>query len=453
MFKELRAKLDDIVRNDKRTVVNLTGVPTPYLEFQMPLKALQMKGLLEAKYGRSCILQQVNDAAGKFKFKQTEVKVLLDMFKQLGMILYFPEIDGCDKFISLKTQWVIDAMSCVIREEELHGSLLQDLLDDDPSDENQVWHRTPTKVVWNENDVKRGWFPVGLIDFIWEHSTKYGKLKATKNEVNFLKKLLTHFHLFHRVTRREDEFFVVPALVPEAPPLAPPPTLENNEELPDLPACVAWELHRVRQQYGQRVGVFEFKFDFKDEDYFPDDLFESLACAVATKISDKFSDNPVRFLVDFYHREATFGFNEHYIHAKKDPLSMRVFSINCGAGNHTTAQYSLQVFQKCASELLQKYEVDLGYVADGKYTHATVPNNEVVYSGDGCLQLNSVGIEAQQIWNGKPDLDNMDMRWIKQVLIVLYQIPKTEIVFYSVLVHIYIDTHPSGKKLDCCFDF
>ena len=408
VFMEVRARLDEIVRNDDRTVPGLDGKPTRYLEFEMPLQALQMLGFLRAKHGRSCKMQQVHEAAKLFSFTPMQVTFLLPMFKQLGVILYFPDVTGCGDFIALQTQWVIDAMSCVIREEEHHGSLLQELLDDDPCDDNQVWHRTPTRVVWNAGDVKRGWFLVDLLDFIWGHRTKYRALAATETELDFLKKVLTHFHLVQRVVRRGEEFLVVPALVQQAPLLPRPPLLHNNEQLPEMPASVAWELHRVRREYGPQIGMFDFRFDFKHEDYFPDELFESLACAVATKLFARFSNNSVQFLVDFHRHEATFEFNEHFVHAKKYPLSMRVFSVNCSAGNHTTAQYSLQLFQQCAAKLLRntvRCTVHLGYVDGGKYTYASLPA-----SG-----FDSVASAAQRVWNGKPDLTSQDRKYKNQV--------------------------------------
>ena len=406
VLKEVRKKLDEIVRNDDRTMPGLDGTPTRYLDFQMPIGALHMIGYLRAEHGRVCSMQQVNDAAELFSFNQAEVKLLLEMFKQLGMVLHFPEIKGCKDFIVLDAQWLIDAMSCLIREEKLHGSLLTELLEDDPTEDQKVWHRTPTRAVWSENDVKRGWFSVGLLDFIWGHKTKYKKLSATPIQIKYLKKILTHFNLVHCVHRKDDIFFVVPALVPPAPILPTPPSLQISEQLPQMPACVAWQLHRVRQKHGQKVGVFDFQFDFTDEDFFPNDIFESLVCAVATEISDEFSEKKVDFEVDFYRQEASFAFNEHYIHARKNGLTMQVYSINCGAKNYSTARYSLKVFNECADDLLQKticYNVKLGYVHNGHYIYTSALESDLTPSA------------AENIWHGDLDLNSSDRTWKKQV--------------------------------------
>ena len=147
VLKEVRKKFDDIVRNDDRTMPGLDGTPTRYLDFQMPIEALHMLGFLRGQHGRVSSMRQVNDAAAMFSFNNTEVELLLEMFKQLGMVLYFPEVPGCNDFVVLDAQWLIDALSCLIREEEFHGSLLTDLLEEDPSEDQELWHRTPTEAV------------------------------------------------------------------------------------------------------------------------------------------------------------------------------------------------------------------------------------------------------------------------------------------------------------------
>ena len=407
VLKEVRSKLDDIVRNDNRKVPGLDGTPTRYLDFQMPLNAVRMLGFLCGKHQKFCTVEEVYNAATLFAFNNAEITLLLSMFKQLGMVLHFPEVPGCNDFVVLDVQWLIDAVSCLIRDEELHGSLLQDLLQEDPSKDRQVWHRTPSGVLWNENDIKCGWFPVGLLDHIWAHTTKYKKLAATKIQINFLQKVLTHFHLVHRVRRRNELFFVVPALVPVPPSLPSRPVLENRAQLPKMPACVGWELYRLRQQHGPGLGAFDFQISFADENYFPDDLFERLVCAVATKISKQVGDKALRFSVDFYRHEATFRLNEHYIHASKNLLSMNVYSINFGAGNYATSQYSLNVFRECVNDLVQNnvaYTLRVGCVGHDHYGYATDADIDIV------------GSTARKIWHGKPDVINPDPKWKMQVI-------------------------------------
>ena len=406
MLKEVRAKLDEIVRSDNRTIKGLDGTPTRYLDFQMPLKAVQMLGFLRGKYQKFCSIEQVHAAAELFAFEDAEVELLLSMFKQLGMVLYFPKVSGCSNSVVLDVQWLVDAVSCLIRDEELHGSLLQDLLEEDPSEDGQVWHRTPSGVFWNVNDIKRGWFSVDLLDHVWGHTSKYKKFSATKVQIEYLKALLTHFQLVHRVSRRGKLFLVFPALVPLPPPLPPPPVLENSAQLPDMPATVSLELYRLRQQREQDLGVFDFEISFVEENYFPDDLFDRLVCAVATKTSKQVGDKAIYNFVDFYRHEATFIFNEHYIHASKDPLGMRVYSINAGAGNYATSQYSLNVFQKCLKDLVPNkvpYTFKLGFVDNDHYAYGPLTDMDVARSG------------IRKIWHGEPDVSNPAKPWKKQV--------------------------------------
>ena len=405
MFQEVRDKFDEIVRNDNRQVPGLDNKPTRYLHVHLPLKAVQMLGFLRAQHGDVCSMAQVNEAADLFAFTHPELKLLLEMFKHLGMVLHFPEAPGGDDFVVLEFQWLINAISCLIREEEFHGSLLRDLLADDPSENLQVWHRTPNAVVWNEKDVENGWFSADLLSYIWGHTVKYKKLAATKPQIQFLKNLMTHFNLMQPVTRGHDTFFIVPSLVPTAPKLPAPPLLENSDQLPKMPHSVGWELHRLRQQHGEHVQAFDLMFDFSTENYFPDDLFESLVCAVATNISKEISDKAIRFSVKFYRHEATFVLNEHYIHAIKNPLDMRVYSIS-SPGNFTTAQYSLRVFRECMNNLVQNritYSLNLGYVDNECYSYAPYTDEDLATSA------------VHKIWHGDPDVKNPEKKWKKQV--------------------------------------
>ena len=102
--------------------------------------------------------------------------LLLKMFHQLSMVLYFPNLSGCKRLVVLEVQWLIDAMACLIREEEHHGSLLQELLADDDSPEGDLCRATPTGVTWRADDIRRGWFSVKLLEYIWGHEQKYKKL-------------------------------------------------------------------------------------------------------------------------------------------------------------------------------------------------------------------------------------------------------------------------------------
>ena len=112
--------------------------------------------------------------------------------------------------------------------------------------------------------------------------------------------------------------------------------------------------------------------------------------------------------VNFYRQEVTIGFNEHYIHAKKDDLTMQVYSINCGARNYSTAQYALKIFKKCADDLLPKnicYKVKLGYVDNGYYTYTSASESDVHLAPSA----------VKKIWHGELNLSKSDPTWKKQV--------------------------------------
>lgn len=50
----IRAKLEEVVRNDKRVIEGLDGKPTRYVDFRMPLQCLLLLETLKDQYGRVC---------------------------------------------------------------------------------------------------------------------------------------------------------------------------------------------------------------------------------------------------------------------------------------------------------------------------------------------------------------------------------------------------------------
>ena len=409
VVKEVREALIEVVKNDDRKIPGLDGTPTRYLDFKMPVKALHMLAFLRSRHGRTCSIDQLNDAAELFCFNEVQLQILMELFKNIGSVLYFSDVPDCGDVIVLEVQWLVDAISALIREEDLHGSLLKDLLADDPSKQTDAWHRTPTGVVWNEDDIQRGWFSIELLDFIWSHKTKYKELAAEELHLQFLKQVLPYFNLVHRVTREDGDFFVVPALVPPAPTFPSLPTLallKNSVPMPEVPANVVWELSQKRKKHGQHVTVFDFVIDFQEGRYFPDDLFESLICSVANKVCPENGDGRDKPWIQFYCHEATFTINEHYIYAKKHPLHLQVYSINCGAGNYMTSQYSLGLFKKCLGKVVQStvnYSVKLGHIDNGSYTYAPETDTDLAVSS------------VREVWYGESDLRKMPRRWKQQV--------------------------------------
>ena len=100
VFVELRAALTQIARDDARTVKGLNGKDTRYLEFEMPIKALELLDSLKHLHGRVCLMKDVHREAKLFALDGShQVETLLEAFKDLGMILYFPKVPGCDQLV------------------------------------------------------------------------------------------------------------------------------------------------------------------------------------------------------------------------------------------------------------------------------------------------------------------------------------------------------------------
>lgn len=422
VFKELRQKLATMVKDDKRTVPDFYGADVPYLNFEMPVSAVEMLTFLRKKYGDVCSKTQLEDIAkGTYWFTSAQVTALLKMFHNFGMVLHFPKVPGCENIVVLRNKWLINAVAALIREEELHGSMLQDLLDDDPSDPLHLWHRTPTGVIWNEDDVKRGCFSEDLLGYIWGHSTKYSKLAATTEQLEFLKNVLTYFDLAHRIARDDGNFYLIPALVPNAPTLTLPSPIEEGTQFHRIPTIVALKAQKLKQLHGSHVNVFHITLDFSKEKYLSHSFFDKLTCAVASKIEKDFENRKVRESLLFYRGEATFSWNEHFIYAKKYPLKIRVYPINCGLENYATSRYCLRVFLECIERLLKNVAIDK---LDSKMQIDQLLEIRTTSKYDltlGCdKSYHEAGIDKPnskvlKMWQGPVDLKNPNQEWKHQV--------------------------------------
>ena len=105
-------------------------------------------------------------------------------------------------------------------------------------------------------------------------------LKAEGLALDALKKLLINFNLVHPITRDLQQFFVVPVLVPRAPPLDS--ALLGH---PNMPANIHRILQNLHRQNFANIEVCEFKLDFACGNFLPLHLFERLLCAVASEAS------------------------------------------------------------------------------------------------------------------------------------------------------------------------
>ena len=376
VFIELRAALTQIARKDTRTVRDLQGNPTRYMEFSMPIKALELLDSLKHMHGQVCLMEDVHREAELFALDGPyQVETLMKAFNNLGMVMWFANVSGCDHLVILEPQWLVNSMACLIRDAELHGSIIEEMETDEVLNKSQA-------ILWNKEDVNAGLFPTKLLDYIWSHKKKYGKLGATGHILDGLKSVLRNFHLVYPIKRGLHDFYVVPVRVPYAP-------------IPQDPVSVAvsfdWIVLALRAR-GAHPEVWDFKLDFSKQKFLPPHIFHVLLCAVARDVSP----NTDELRIDFYKREVTIAFGSHYVCARlnKREHCIHVYTINHGetdANTRKTAKFWLEIFKKYVRKLSEplglQYKVLLRcdqtnppkYVRDNNKEYWTEPENRTVW--------------------------------------------------------------------------
>ena len=205
--------------------LGLDGVDTPYLDFRMPTRALMLLRMLKlgpkVKTGsvsrlrrRVCGYAEFKAAAKKLGLDHSDevVEHLLRILSGLGAVSWFPE--AARDLVVLDPQWLLDSLSCLIREHEGHHSQLLEHLE----------HDAKAMPHLRKGDVTNGIFAVKLLEYIWSSDkAEYGALKGQTKEVKALKLILEHFGLIARVRlcrdngdTESDECYVVPALLPDS---------------------------------------------------------------------------------------------------------------------------------------------------------------------------------------------------------------------------------------------
>lgn len=253
----------------------LNGKHTSYVNFEMPTRALMLLSMLKSSAHHNhderglgpirnvCSLKNVSTTAAKLELDSSPdfIKYLLEIFSGLGAVTWFSDV--APELIILDPQWLIDSMACLIREHEgLHSELLDHLQQDKRA-----------APLFRANIVKRGFFPVKLLEYIWASGEeKYGHLNAKPKEINALKKILTKFGLICHVSmQREDmgsaqdgdDFFAVPALLTTV-----------TEEQQNSKAFLAKLLKRDGTQ------LCTCRWDFSRHKWMPDCVFQRLVCTI-----------------------------------------------------------------------------------------------------------------------------------------------------------------------------
>ena len=248
------------------TRAGLDGIETRYLDFKMPVCCLELLEELNMTYGRVCSLVNVRNATKHLdlNYNDNTIRHLLTVFSKLGALSWFPDID--DTLVVLKPQWLMDSMSCLIREHggkkyNNHQQLLNTLLKDDAA-----------RPLFRKEDVCSGRVSMALLSYVWQsNKPQYRALNAKPTEIQSLKKILKAFGLVCPVRmctgtgEKEEEFFVVPALL-EAP---------AKESFPET------HIHGIVKQPDAKVCMC--CWDFSEIQFLPRFLFERVACIVIVK--------------------------------------------------------------------------------------------------------------------------------------------------------------------------
>ena len=248
----------------------------PYSELRLPLHALRLLETLksgpdcadddDSSTSRSvCSFDEVQSAAAKLRLRSRRASIghLLRIFSGMGALRWFPEVDP--SLVVLDSQWLMDSMAALIREHEGEHSQLLDHLKRDKQ----------AIPLLQEAKVRRGIFPVDLLNFIWSSDkAHYGALNGRPDEIRALKRILEHSGLICRIQMREEtsdtrqEYYVVPSLLPKLPShVVPDVRISNLMAKPDALRCTC-------------------TWDFSHSEWLPDHVFERLACTVVASRED-----------------------------------------------------------------------------------------------------------------------------------------------------------------------
>ena len=254
------------------TESDLDGVDTPYLKFRMPTRALMLlhtlkhgpkvEGASASGPGRRVCSYADFKAAAKdvgLDHRDEAIERLLHMLSGLGAVNWFPNV--AKDLVVLDPRWLLDSMSCLIREHDGHHSQLVEHLEDD----------TNALPLLRKGDVKHGIFPAKLLDFLWcSDKAEYGALNAKPMELRALKEILEHFGLMCRVQlhpegdeTESEECYVVPPLLPDSIPTDS--YMRDYLTCPDAKMCT-------------------LICDFSKKKWLQQSVFQRLVCTIVTHL-------------------------------------------------------------------------------------------------------------------------------------------------------------------------
>ena len=212
-----------------------------------------------------CSFKEVQDAAAKLNLRSHRVSIghLLRTFSEMGALRWFPQVDP--SLVVLDSQWLMNSMAALIREHEGEHSQLLDHL---KQDQDAI-------PLLQEEKVRRGIFPVDLLDLIWSSDkAHYGALNGKPDEIRALKRILEHSGLICRIQMLEEtsdtrqEYYVVPALLPKLPSHVDPYVrISKLMTKPNSLHCTC-------------------TWDFSHSEWLPDHVFERFVCTIKASRED-----------------------------------------------------------------------------------------------------------------------------------------------------------------------
>jgi len=226
----------------------------------MPISVLLALKKLRGDGKSVCTREEFRRVIAEFGLGSSPAAIsyLFRILSGLGALRWFPHVD--DSLVILNTQWLLDSMACIIREHDgEHSQLLQHLKQD-----------TRAILLFKEEQVKRGIFPVALLRYIWSSKdVEYKALNGRPQEIQALERILENSGLICRVqmptgkSGAAEEFYVVPALLPKAPAGTRFDTRIRRrlETYPDAQQCTC-------------------KWDFGANKWLPEYVFERLMCEI-----------------------------------------------------------------------------------------------------------------------------------------------------------------------------
>jgi len=116
-----KGALGDITIQELRESIMDTACGMKHIEMQVPLAWTRIYDKLMETKKRNLTISDVIEISKKYQIDSMEqASAMLSFFHQLGMILHFNKTEELRDLVILEPQWLVDALTMVIRDFELH---------------------------------------------------------------------------------------------------------------------------------------------------------------------------------------------------------------------------------------------------------------------------------------------------------------------------------------------